>query len=109
MDNIDRDPRFVDLAANNVNLRRGSPARRAGDSDAPQLPSSDATGNPVGDPPDMGALQFVGGGGGGGSNTCSLADQEINQSNSIAGLFILLIPLLLISLRIVQRRITVQA
>ncbi len=109
MDNIDRDPRFVDLADNNVNLRRGSPARKAGDSDAPQLPSSDAVGNPVGDPPDMGALQFVGGGGGSGSNTCSLANPEINQNYSIAGLFILLIPLLLIPLRIIQRRITVQA
>lgn len=92
MGNIDRDPRFVDAEQGNVNLRRDSPARNAGDGDAPQLPSSDARGNPVGDPPDLGALQFVGGGGGG-SGSCSLASGNSTKSGLFNSLALLILPL----------------
>ena len=100
MDNIDRDPRFVDAQAGNVNLSRNSPARMAGDSDAPQLPSSDFAGNPVGDPPDMGALQFVGGGGGGGGGGgCSVSNIETDTRSNAAGILLLIMPLILIMVR----------
>ena len=103
-DNIDRDPRFVDAQAGDVNLRSGSPARGAGDSDAPQLPSSDFAGNSVGDPPDMGALQFVRGGGGGNS-TCSLASDSQGQSGVINTLALLLVPGVLLILISIRRRV----
>ncbi len=104
MDNIDRDPRFVDAQVGDVNLRSGSPARGAGDSDAPQLPSSDFAGNSVGDPPDMGALQFVGGGGGGNS-TCSLASDSQGPSGVINTLALLLVPGVLLILISIRRRV----
>jgi hypothetical protein len=95
MDNIDRNPRFVDAEAGNVNLRRDSPARRAGDPDddnpPPELPSSDFAGNPLGDPPDLGALQFVGGGGGSGS--CSLASEKSTQNGLFNTIALLVLPL----------------
>jgi len=104
MDNIDRDPRFVDAQAGNVNLSRGSPAISAGDSGAPELPSSDFAGNSVGDSPDMGALQFVGGGGGGNS-TCSLASDSQRQSGVINTLALLLVPGVLLILISIRRRV----
>lgn len=91
MGNIDRNPRFVNAQQGDVNLQRNSPARRAGDDMAPQLPSSDAVGNPLGDPPDMGALQFVGGGGGSGS--CSLAYEDSTRSGLFNSLALLILPL----------------
>lgn len=100
MDNIDRDPRFVNAAGGDVSLMRNSPARRAGDPNAPELPSSDAMGNPVGNPPDMGALQFVGGGGGGGGNGgCSVASQDNINSSYLNLAILLILPILVLASR----------
>jgi hypothetical protein len=108
MGNIDRDPRFVDAANGNVNLQRNSPARGAGDPDdsnpPPQLPSTDAAGNPLGDPPDLGALQFVGGGGRGGSSSCTVAGPHGSEKGALNALTLSLIPFgLLIAIGIRRR------
>ncbi len=97
MGNIDLNPRFVNALQGDVNLQRNSPARRAGDDMAPELPSSDFAGNPLGDPPDMGALQFVGGGGGG-SGSCSLAYENSTQNGLINTTALLILPIALMLL-----------
>jgi len=106
MGNIDRNPRFVNAELGNVNLKRNSLARNAGDGTAPQLPSSDAVGNPLGDPPDLGALQFTGGGGGSGS--CSLAYGDSTQNGLINTVALLVLPLALMLIVGIRRMTTIR-
>lgn len=59
---IGQDPLFVDSAAGDFQLTANSPARGAGDPDAPEMPSTDFNGDPrpdeAGTNPDIGAFEF---------------------------------------------------
>jgi hypothetical protein len=101
---IGEDPLLADPLTGNVNLLPGSPVIGKGAPDAPALPPLDFAGNPLNNPPDMGALAFVPDAGevdGAGAETeagpggCVLA-----QAAPTAGSFaFLIIPMLLMGLR----------
>jgi len=55
--NLHVDPLLVDPANGNFNLSPGSPALGFGDPIAPGIPAVDFVGNPLNNPPDLGALQ----------------------------------------------------